>query len=51
LKLRSAVTASQARGGRPFAGAWIETDSLGPVELHRRGRPFAGAWIETNDAR
>ncbi len=31
----------------PFAGAWIETLSLGHSLPHQPVAPFAGAWIET----
>ena len=33
--------------GRPFTGAWIETDAVGFFQQLFDGRPFTGAWIET----
>ena len=37
-------------GGRPFAGAWIETRRSTDAARHHRRRPFAGAWIETSNS-
>src|SRR5208282_2849778 len=34
-------------GGRPFAGAWIETRPSRAASRSAERRPFAGAWIET----
>ena len=33
--------------GRPFTGAWIETEKLCRLESFSQRRPFTGAWIET----
>ena len=33
--------------GRPFTGAWIETDKNEFFKFVLNGRPFTGAWIET----
>jgi len=47
LKLDKLVKLRQAVVGRPFAGAWIETERGLDSESQWVSRPFAGAWIET----